>query len=172
MLTNCVDYRIDGQFDLYPLAGGHITKLGFVLLDFVISDDEYVFCARLIGILHLGLEASSANIGFSLEKYVFFSEIDMTILQPGGQFVKSKRGSKSCRAALAVPTAFLLLSEGLAVGALAFGGVHLVGAHQDLIQRAEVFVAAMVGALSDGALDTLVGMTIHIKDLLLIIFIL
>jgi hypothetical protein len=41
-----------------------------------------------------------------------------------------------------------------------------VGAHQDFVQGAVVFVAAMMGALSDGTLDTLVGMAIHIKDLL------
>ena len=58
---------------------------------------------------------------------------------------------------------FLLLAEGLAVGALIRGGIHFMGTHQDLIQGAEVFVAAMVGTLLDGTLDTLVGMAIHNK---------
>jgi hypothetical protein len=60
----------------------------------------------------------------------------------------------------------LLLAEGFAVGALILGGVHLVGTHQDLIQGAVVLVTAVVGALLDGALDALVGMTIHYKSLL------
>ena len=62
-----------------------------------------------------------------------------------------------------LPFFFLLLAEGHAVGALILGRVHLMGTDQDLIQGAEVFVAAMVGALCDGTLDTFVGMAIHIK---------
>ena len=36
-----------------------------------------------------------------------------------------------------------------------------MGAHQNLIQGAVVFVTAVVRALLDGAFDTLVGMTVH-----------
>jgi len=61
---------------------------------------------------------------------------------------------------------FLLLAEGLAVGALVCGGVDFVGTHQDLIQRAVVLVTAVMGALLDGALDALVCMTVHSKSLL------
>ena len=38
-----------------------------------------------------------------------------------------------------------------------------MGAHQDLVQRTVVLVAAMVGTLLDGTFDTLVSMTIHRK---------
>lgn len=55
----------------------------------------------------------------------------------------------------------LLLAEGHAVGALVNSGIHLVGAHQDLVQGAVIFVAAMMGTLCDGTLNTLVGMAIH-----------
>ena len=38
-----------------------------------------------------------------------------------------------------------------------------MGAHQDLIQRAVVLVAAVMSTLLDGTFDTLVGMTVHKK---------
>ena len=38
-----------------------------------------------------------------------------------------------------------------------------MGAHQNLIQRAVVLVAAMMGTLLDGAFDALVCMTVHKK---------
>ena len=57
----------------------------------------------------------------------------------------------------------LLLAEGLAVGTLILGGIHFVGAHQDLIQGTVVLVTAMVGTLLDGAFDALVGMAVHKK---------
>ena len=57
----------------------------------------------------------------------------------------------------------LLLAEGLAVGALVSGGIHLMGTHQNLVQGTVVLVAAVMGALLDGTFDTLVGMTIHRK---------
>ena len=60
----------------------------------------------------------------------------------------------------------LLLAEGLAVGALVCSGIHLVGAHQNLIQRTVVLVTAVMGALLDGAFDALVGMTVHDFSLL------
>ena len=56
----------------------------------------------------------------------------------------------------------LLLAERLAVSALIGSGIHLMGAHQDLVQRTEVLVAAVVCALLDGAFNALVGMTIHL----------
>ena len=55
----------------------------------------------------------------------------------------------------------LLLAERLAVGALIHGGVSLVGTHQDLVQGAVVLTLAVVGALGDGTLDTLVGIAVH-----------
>ena len=61
---------------------------------------------------------------------------------------------------------FLLLAEGLAVSALILGGIQLMGTDQNLLQRAEVLVTAMVGTLLNSAGDTFVGMTIHNKDLL------
>jgi hypothetical protein len=41
-----------------------------------------------------------------------------------------------------------------------------MGAYQDLVQRAIVLMAAVMGALLDGTFDTLVGMTVHNKSLL------
>ena len=38
-----------------------------------------------------------------------------------------------------------------------------MGAHQDAVQRAVVLVLTMVGTLLDGALNALVGMTVHRK---------
>ena len=55
----------------------------------------------------------------------------------------------------------LLLTEGLAVGALVHGGVRLMGTYQNPIQGAEVCVLAMMGALLNGALNALVCMAIH-----------
>lgn len=60
----------------------------------------------------------------------------------------------------------LLLTEGLAVSALIGGGIHLVGANQDLIQRTVVLMAAVMGTLLDGAFDALVCMTVHSESLL------
>ena len=54
-----------------------------------------------------------------------------------------------------------LLAEGLAVGALVLSGVHLVGTHQNPVQRAVVLILAMVCALLNSTLDTLIGMTVH-----------
>ena len=60
----------------------------------------------------------------------------------------------------------LLLAEGLAVGALVHGGVCFVGADHDAVQRAIVLVFAVVCTLGNGALDALVGIAVHIVDLL------
>ena len=57
----------------------------------------------------------------------------------------------------------LLLAEGHAVGALVHGGIHLMGANQNLVQGAVVLVAAVMGALLDGTFDALVCMTVHRK---------
>ena len=51
----------------------------------------------------------------------------------------------------------LLLAEGQTVGALVLGGVALMGAHHDPVQRAVVGVLGVVGTLLDGTLDALVG---------------
>ena len=56
----------------------------------------------------------------------------------------------------------LLSAEGHAVGALLHGRIAFVGAHQNLVQGAVVLALAVMGALTDGALHTFVGMTVHI----------
>ena len=60
----------------------------------------------------------------------------------------------------------LLLAEGHAVGALIHGGVALVGADHDLVQRAVVLTLAMMCALTDGTLNGLVGVLVHDNCLL------
>ena len=62
------------------------------------------------------------------------------------------------------------LAEGLAVGALVHGGIGLMGAYQDPVQRAVVLVFTVMGALTHGAFNALVGVTIHCFFLLLIGF--
>ena len=62
----------------------------------------------------------------------------------------------------------LLLAEGLTVGALVHGGVGLMGAHQDAIQRAVVLAVAVISALLYGAFNTLVCVAIHRFFLLLL----
>lgn len=61
----------------------------------------------------------------------------------------------------------LFLTEGFAVGASGHTGILLMGAHKDVVQRAVVLASAVIGALCDGALDALVGMTVHSCFLLL-----
>ena len=56
---------------------------------------------------------------------------------------------------------YLFLTEGHAVGALVHGGVCLMGTYHDPLQRAVVCFLAMIGALLDGALNALIGMTVH-----------
>ena len=74
-------------------------------------------------------------------------------------FVKNK---KKCGGKIPPQEILLLfLPEGLAVGALIHGRVCLVGAHQNLIQRAVVFGVTVIGAGLDGAFDTLVCMAVH-----------
>ena len=63
-----------------------------------------------------------------------------------------------------------LLAEGLAVGTLIHGGVGLVGAYQNAVQRAVVLSITVVCAGLDGTLDALVSMAIHIHFLLFIGF--
>ena len=55
----------------------------------------------------------------------------------------------------------LLLTEGLAVGALIGSGVCLVGTHQNPVQAAVIGLITVVGALLNGAFDALVCMVIH-----------
>ena len=62
----------------------------------------------------------------------------------------------------------LLLAEGLAVGALIHGGICLMGAHHDLVQRAVVLGVAVVSAGPDGAFDALVCVAVHVMFLLLL----
>ena len=56
---------------------------------------------------------------------------------------------------------FSLLAEGLAVGALVHGRVCLMGTNQNTLQRAEVGILAVMGALLDSTLNALVCMAIH-----------
>ena len=65
----------------------------------------------------------------------------------------------------------LLLSEGHTVGALIHCGAGLVGAHQNLVQRAVVLVLAVVCAVLNGTFDTLVSVVVHLKILLFIWFV-
>ena len=62
-----------------------------------------------------------------------------------------------------------LLAEGLAVGALVCGGIGLVGAHQDPVQRAVICLLAMVLALLNSTLNALVCMTVH--GIILLLFV-
>jgi len=64
-----------------------------------------------------------------------------------------------------------LANEGHAVRALLHRGIGLVGADLDALERAVVFVAAVVPALGNGALDAMVGMAItaHERFLLCLI---
>ena len=55
----------------------------------------------------------------------------------------------------------LFLSEGSAISAFIHSGIFLMGAHQNTVQRAEVCIITMVGALLYGALDAFVCMTVH-----------
>ena len=59
------------------------------------------------------------------------------------------------------------LTEGLAVGALIHGRIYFVSAHQNSVQGAVVLVFAVMSALMHGALNALVGVTIHCFLLLL-----
>lgn len=68
------------------------------------------------------------------------------------------------------PKGVLLSAEGLAVGALLIGGVHLMGAHLNVLQRAVVLGVTVIGALLNGAGDALVCVVIHVLSLLLIGF--
>ena len=63
----------------------------------------------------------------------------------------------------------LFLTEGFAVGASGHTGILLMGAHKDVVQRAVVLASAVISALCDGALDALVGMTVHDIFLLFLI---
>ncbi len=55
----------------------------------------------------------------------------------------------------------LFLAKGHAVGALIHGGIALVGADLDLVQRAVIRGIAVMRAGDDGAFDAVVGMAIH-----------
>ena len=55
----------------------------------------------------------------------------------------------------------LLLAEGLTVGALVLSGIQLVRTHHNTFQGAEVGILAVMGALLNSTLNTLVCMAIH-----------
>ena len=70
------------------------------------------------------------------------------------------------RRQLTPPPKHLLFAEGLAVGTLIFGGIHLMGTHLDLVQRAVIRGIAVVSALLNGACDALVCIAVHCRFLL------
>ena len=74
---------------------------------------------------------------------------------------------KAAAATAAAAARSLLLTEGLAVGALILGRICLVGTHQNPVQRTVVLVLAVVSAGLDGAFNALVCMTVHNLFLLL-----
>lgn len=55
----------------------------------------------------------------------------------------------------------LLSGKGHTVGTLIHGGIALVGAYLDLVQRTIVFQIAMVGALLDSTFNRLVCLCVH-----------
>ena len=71
-----------------------------------------------------------------------------------------------------VPLSHLFLAEGHAVGALVHGGIRLMGAHQDPVQRAVVLLTAVVCALANSAFNALVCVTVHSFFLLLFVMVL
>ena len=56
----------------------------------------------------------------------------------------------------------LLLTEGLAVGALVLGRILLMSAHHDMVQRAIVCGIAVIGTLLNGAGNALIGIVVHV----------
>ena len=101
-----------------------------------------------------------------MKKMCFFRKLIHKIVQRKRVPVKRKRGSACCRVHVQPE---LLLAEGLAVGALIHGRIALVGAHQNPVQRAIVFIFTVVCALLNGAFDALVGIAVHGIRLLFLI---
>lgn len=74
-----------------------------------------------------------------------------SIIEPSASL--AAEGSKSC----------LLSQERLAVGALVHSRIGLMGAYEDLVQRAVVAITAVMTALGNGAGNGLIGMiSVHI----------
>ena len=100
------------------------------------------------------------------KKFSFFIKYVLSYRIPHfSSFVKKNCGGYCRRVSIS-----LLFTEGLAVGALVHGGVLLVGAYHDAIQRAVVLGIAMVCTLLNGALNALVCMAIHSAFLLFLIY--
>ena len=59
------------------------------------------------------------------------------------------------------PPKILLHPEGLAVGTLVHSRVALVGAYQNAVQGAVIYIVAVVGALVNSAFDALVCVVVH-----------
>ena len=72
-----------------------------------------------------------------------------------------KTAHKSAAAEAAAKNLILLLPEGLTVGTLIHGRICLMGTHQDPLQRAEICILAVMGALLNSTLNALVCMAIH-----------
>jgi hypothetical protein len=98
-------------------------------------------------------------INFSRNLFIFRNHTLNSLFRQAIRHIKSLRR-------LLPPQRVLLLAEGLAVGALIHGGICLVGAHQNVIQRAVVVGVTVVSALSYGAFDALVCIAVHSHDLL------
>ena len=92
------------------------------------------------------------------------TEFPLPIIKVFLLFVKDK---KKCGGKIPPQEVLLLfLPEGLAVGALIHSRIGLVGAHQNLVQRAVVFGVTMIGTGLDGAFDALVCIAVHVLFLL------
>ena len=87
--------------------------------------------------------------------YFSFLSYHIIPIRQGGN--AEKAAAKGCRRWI-----FLLLPEGLAVGALVHGRILLMGTNQDLVQGAVVLALAVVCALLDSAFDGLVCVAVHV----------
>ena len=101
-----------------------------------------------------------------IEKFIRFSLYFLHIITVLFSAVKGR--DKESAAAIAAALESLLLTEGLAVGALILRGIAFMGAHQNAVQRAVVLAVAVVCTLLNGAFDTLVCIVIHNSFLLLL----
>ena len=80
---------------------------------------------------------------------------------PFRRFFVKKKSLQGREVSLPCRNRGLLHPEGLAVSAGVHSGIHFVGTHQNPLQRAVVFVVAVMGTLLDSALNGLVGMAVH-----------
>ena len=86
--------------------------------------------------------------------YFSFLSYHIIPIRQGGN--AEKAAAKGCRRWI-----FLLLPEGLAVGALVHSRIHFMGADKDPIQGAVVGAAAVMCALLHGAFNGLICLFVH-----------